>query len=141
MPFVKGQSGNLAGRPRKKRPLAETFLEQAYRPNSDFPSYSNQQVLSLYLWSGLTTGFIHLGAQSYKLTYHDWLELVKWASQHIDGPHIHTASPDMNTPVAEFVPAYAEAREISLPPAIQPALESGMESVPEPMLASGIAHH
>ncbi len=111
MAYVKGQSGNPAGRPRKKRPLAETILEQSYRPNPDCPVYSNQQVLSILIWNGLTSGMVHFGHISYKLSRRDWLDLIKWASQHVDGPLIHLSPPDLSTPVASVIADFPESRD------------------------------
>jgi hypothetical protein len=82
--WEKGKTGNPKGRPRKFRALAavlETGAEEAH-----FGDVDNGSLLSRHIWQGLTTGKIVMpGGTKYDLSAREWLELVKWVHQHVDG--------------------------------------------------------
>ena len=86
--FQPGVSGNPAGRPPKARALT-ALLEAAgntMHPTAEGKRVAGKRLLAAGLWEGIATGKITLPGQTLTLEPGDWLALVKWLYQHIDGP-------------------------------------------------------
>jgi hypothetical protein len=83
--FAKGKSGNPAGRPRGgSRYLANVLLEAGKR--KDWSPLTNAETVSRNVWAGLVFGEIDFGGgKSYRLTAREWLDLLRWLHQHVDG--------------------------------------------------------
>jgi hypothetical protein len=122
--FSKGKSGNPAGRPRGKRSLANTLLDASER--KDFCPLTNGQMLSRHIWQGLLFGEIDMGRdRAYKLTAREWMDLVKWTHQHVDGTVNFGVRAEAMEPEPEEVPE-PEERQYILKEPIQYTYEQGM---------------
>lgn len=89
-PTWRGRSGNPSGRPPKSRALTE-ILERAGRekmPTRGGDIHERRKVLATMLWDAATTGEAKLpdGEEVLRFSPKDWLEVVKFLYQHIDGP-------------------------------------------------------
>jgi hypothetical protein len=89
MKFQKGQSGNPSGRPPKSRALTE-ILERAGNVTVDVGAdrkVARKRILADLTWQLATTGSATFpdGVQL-NLEPGDWLALLKFLYQHIDGP-------------------------------------------------------
>lgn len=89
MPFVKGQSGNPAGRPPKSRALTD-LLEKAGSRSVEMPDgkhVSGKRLIARLAWELATTGrAMFPDGKTLEIEPSDWLALVKWIYSHIDGP-------------------------------------------------------
>jgi len=86
--WKKGVSGNPAGRPPKTRALT-TILEAAGSKTLDVDGkrISGKRLLGRMLWDIATTGRTAMpDGSTLLLAPEDWVGLVKWIYQHIDGP-------------------------------------------------------
>lgn len=88
MAWKKGESGNPNGRPQKNRTLT-AILE---RTGGGKKVYSNGQtprkLLAELLWQAATTGEVTFPGDetATSLDMQDWIGVVKFIYQHIDGP-------------------------------------------------------
>lgn len=80
MPFPKGVSGNPKGRPKKNRTLA-TAIESVGNVKGD-DGLTNKRRLSNMLWEIVSTKKY----DNSPVPLDQWMEIVKWFGQHIDGP-------------------------------------------------------
>jgi len=90
--WEKGQSGNPKGRPPKSRALT-ALLEKAGSKTIDVNGkrVAGKRWLAQAVWEGVTTGAVEFPNEDDKpktleLGPQDWLALMKWVYQHIDGP-------------------------------------------------------
>jgi uncharacterized protein DUF5681 len=80
--WQKGQSGNPSGRP--ARPLSQAL--RALGEHDSFGDISNRQLVARLVWQALVCGSIPLvGGRTLELSVKEWLDLVKWLHQHVDG--------------------------------------------------------
>lgn len=90
MPWKKGQSGNLQGRPKKKRALAEILTRAGSKTieDCDGKRRSGKRIVARLLWQAATTGVVQFpGAEKATvIPLSDWLGIVKFLYAHIDGP-------------------------------------------------------
>lgn len=86
--FQPGQSGNIKGRPPKKRALTEILERAGGRSvNHDGRRVAGRRALAAMVWEGLLTGVVSFpDGKSIRLGPADWKDLVKWLYTHIDGP-------------------------------------------------------
>ena len=88
MPFVKGQSGNPAGRPPKDRALTE-ILEKAGNKTLIVgdKKVSRSKFLANAIWQAVTEKHIDMpdGTQM-DVGPDDWWDAVQFIYKHIDGP-------------------------------------------------------
>jgi hypothetical protein len=91
--FRKGETGNMKGRPKSGRALA-----QVLRETGEYDSYgelSNKQLVARMIWEGLAWGKIScVGGKTINLNGKEWLDLVKWVHSHIDGGYRAEPSPE-----------------------------------------------
>ena len=84
-----GQSGNPKGRPPKNRALTELLEaagEKTIQYNGGKYKTARKRIIADLAWSLATTGEAELpGGKKLKLDPKDWMSLVKWIYQHIDG--------------------------------------------------------
>jgi len=89
MAWVKGQSGNPNGRPKKKRALTR-ILESAgckTLEDTDGKRRSGKRIAARLAWEGVTTGEVKLpSGTTLVLSPSDWLSLYKWIYAQVDGP-------------------------------------------------------
>lgn len=93
MTFVKGQSGNPAGRALKGRALTE-ILERAGNATIAIPGQAGRtarkQLTARLAWEGATTGRVTFAddpePRVLPLDAADWIGLVKWIYSQVDGP-------------------------------------------------------
>jgi hypothetical protein len=80
--WQKGQSGNPTGRP--ARPLSQML--RTLSEHDSFGDITNRQLLARLVWQALICGEIPLvGGRTLELNIKEWLDLVKWLHQHVDG--------------------------------------------------------
>lgn len=85
-----GESGNPNGRPLKNRALT-TILEQAGNKTvldkATDKRAARKRILARLVWQLATEGKVILpNGTGLELDPEDWIGLVKWIYQHIDGP-------------------------------------------------------
>lgn len=94
MTWTPGASGNPKGRPKKGRALTD-ILEKAGAatvPNGDGKKKGRKTLLAEMLWEAAITGLVtfpavgETEARVEALAGDDWLGVVKFLYQHIDGP-------------------------------------------------------
>jgi hypothetical protein len=85
MPWIPGMLGNPRGRPPKKRAMAEIIRTTSGEQNASGETY--QMALARALWSGISSGRIAFDSgKTFDLEFKDWIELLKWVLEHVDGP-------------------------------------------------------
>jgi hypothetical protein len=85
MPWTPGMSGNPRGRPAKKRAVAETIRTTSGEHSASGETY--QMALARVLWGGISSGHITFeNGKTFDLGFKDWLDLLKWVVEHVDGP-------------------------------------------------------
>lgn len=87
-PWQKGQSGNPSGRKPKNRALTD-ILEKAGAATltADGKKISGKRLMAQLLWEAVTTGKAHFpDGRTLEIAPQDWLAIVKFLYQHIDGP-------------------------------------------------------
>ena len=95
--FKPGQSGNPAGRPRKK--LSQVLAAVAAKADDD---YSERLATALFEFA--TTGKVTLGATTlHAENVREWFDAVKWIYEHIDGKHPVKTDTDITINV-EYAP-------------------------------------
>jgi hypothetical protein len=88
MPFQKGISGNVNGRPPKTRAIAEN-LEKAFKKSRldvDGKNRSGMAIVSNAVVTALVTGRLTLDGEEIRLEPKEWIDLFKYSSIHVDGP-------------------------------------------------------
>lgn len=103
MAWKKGESGNPNGRPQKKCGLTD-ILEKVGNQKRDVNNMplAQKQILANLLWEAATTGSVTFpgGTDSKVLDQQEWVGVVKFIYQHIDGPPKteleHSGSLDLN---------------------------------------------
>jgi hypothetical protein len=87
--FQKGQSGNKGGRPRRalSEILAARGQELKQRGTTvGVMEVSDQVFIADKVWQLATNGFVELNGETYKIrTLKEWLGVVKFLYEHIDG--------------------------------------------------------
>jgi hypothetical protein len=89
-PWKPGESGNPNGRPLKNRALT-TILEQAGNRTildaTTGKAHARKRILARLVWQLATEGKVTLpNNANLVLDPADWIGLVKWIYQHVDGP-------------------------------------------------------
>lgn len=101
MPWQKGQSGNPSGRKPKGRALTE-ILERAGAATVeiDGKKISGKRAVAQMLWEVATTGKATFpSGVVLQVAPQDWLAIVKFLYQHIDGPPKDGPSGDDGDPI------------------------------------------
>lgn len=112
-PFVKGQTANPNGRPKKDRALTAMLeaagartVERANPDTGDVEKVTLRKAAIAGVWQGLTEGQVtFLNGSKLPLYSKDYVELVKWLFTHIDGPPKQQVelSSDPNAPLKVLV--------------------------------------
>ena len=93
MPQKAGQSGNPNGRPKKNRALTEILTRQGGRTVEDVDGKrrGGKRIMARALWDIAATGRTVLPGDPplpLEVSPQDWIGIVKWIYQHIDGPAV-----------------------------------------------------
>lgn len=94
MPFVKGQVANPKGRPKKGRALTDILTKTGSKKSiailrDGITVYRDaKHIMAEMIWTGIATGIVTFpdGTTRKIEDFADWLSLVKFVYQHIDGP-------------------------------------------------------
>ena len=89
MPFVKGKSGNLSGRPPKSRALSDLLgTALAKTIETDNGKAAGKRILASLVTEAATTGKVTFPGDrvASQLSVKDWLEFVKWIYQYMEPP-------------------------------------------------------
>ena len=82
--WIKGQSGNLRGRPPKNRSLSAIL---AAKSDEQTDGSTNKELLARRLWQFAISGEVELGDRKLKAeSASQWLTAVRWIYYHLDGP-------------------------------------------------------
>lgn len=86
--WTKGQSGNTAGRPPKERAIAEALTKafRKSRTDSSGKKRNGTAIIAESVVSALITGKLILDDKETRLEPKEWIDLFKFASNHVDGP-------------------------------------------------------
>lgn len=95
--WQKGQSGNVNGRPLQGRAMAQALRETAEMcvpEGKHAGAITLREQLAAMIWQGVTSGTVTFaGGRDLALNGREWLELVRWLHQHVEGT-AHTAGKD-----------------------------------------------
>lgn len=86
MAWKKGESGNAKGRPTKNRALT-TILEKAGNAKRTAGAAPAKKMLADLMWQAATEGAVEFShGNQLVLEASDWIGVIKFLYQHIDGP-------------------------------------------------------
>ncbi|MBX3084947.1 MAG: hypothetical protein KF716_25150 [Anaerolineae bacterium] len=137
-----GKSGNPNGRPpMRTRPLATALREIGAESVAE---RENRTAVASLVWQALRTGKLELDSGTHlQLTAKEWLDLLKWVHQHVDGglnrKDQYTEAHDQQSQLDELladldVSSDASEAESESVPAPTPTAVPTPSSPPEPLL-------
>lgn len=100
--WVKGQSGNPGGKPKKEREETAALVRTGRATiEIDGVRVSRRKLLVEQFWSAMLTGEIEfpVSGKKVQLRAHHWSDLLKWYFSHVDGPPRVAAAGTADDPV------------------------------------------
>jgi hypothetical protein len=88
MVWVKGESGNPNGRPRKIKSLTEILARELAKtiPDGEDRRVAVKRFMAMKVTEALTTGKITIAdGKFYDLEPNEWVDLLKWSYNRVDG--------------------------------------------------------